>query len=162
MSQVPRAANVGPRSSALERVEALLFRSGVRFDPVDPSTWVVQLDNQRRSRVVVKVEEPIVLFSVPLGSLDTIADASPSERERLFRTLLELNADLLHSAYAIEGARVVLSGALQTESLDANEFQAVLDDLTMALDTHLEKLSDWQLSSQSPGTEMDTKPTTET
>lgn len=131
--------------TSADNVESLLFRSGVPFDQVDPTTWVLQLDNKHRSRVVVKVEEPIVLFSLSLGVLDE----QVTDREALYRTLLELNADFMHNAYAIEGERLVLSGALQTENLDANEFQAIIDDLTMTLDPHLEKLSNWKLSARS-------------
>ncbi|PRP91891.1 hypothetical protein ENSA5_52340 [Enhygromyxa salina] len=135
-------------STSADTVESLLFRSGALFDQLDPTTWILHLENRHRSRVVVKVEDPILLFSLPLGFLDD----SVAERERLYRTLLELNADFMHNAYAIEGARLVLSGALQTENLDANEFQAIIDDLTMTLDDHLDKLADWKL---------DTSPTTE-
>jgi hypothetical protein len=131
-------------STSADNVESLLFRSGVPFDQVDPTTWVLQLDNNHRSRVVVKVEEPIVLFSLPFGRLDR----DVGDREQLYRTLLELNADFMHNAYAIEGERLVLSGALQTENLDANEFQAIIDDLTMTLDNHLEKLSNWKLDAR--------------
>jgi hypothetical protein len=137
-----------------EQIESLLFRTGDRFDQVDSTTWVLQLGNRRSSRVFVMIEEPIVLLTVPLASVD---DTTP-DRERLFRTLLELNADLLRSAYALEQAnsedprrtqQVVLSAALQIERLDVNELLAVLDDMTMALDTHLDKLSDWNLDPKS-------------
>ena len=128
-------------SISADTVESMLFRSGNSFDQLDPTTWVLQLDNQRRSRVFVKIADPIVLFSLPLGVLDE----GIAERERLYRTLLELNADFMHNAYAIEAEQLVLSGALQTENLDANEFQAIIDDLTMTLDDHLDKLSAWQL-----------------
>ncbi|MFO7567638.1 MAG: CesT family type III secretion system chaperone [Enhygromyxa sp.] len=132
-------------TTSADNVESMLFRSQVPFDQIDPTTWVLQLDNHHRSRVIVKVEDPIVLFSLPLGVLDDqIAD-----REALYRTLLELNADFMHNAYAIEGERVVLSGALQIENLDPNEFQAVIDDLTMTLDNHLEKLSNWKFNARS-------------
>jgi hypothetical protein len=128
--------------STSDNVESLLYRSKIPFDQVDPTTWVLQLDNHHRSRVVVKVEEPIVLFSLPLGDLD----GEIANRETLYRTLLELNSEFMHNAYAIEGERLVLSGALQLANLDANEFQAVIDDLTMTLDDHLEKLSTWKLN----------------
>lgn len=131
-------------STSAENVESMLFRSGAPFDQIDPTTWVLRLENHHRSRVIVKVAEPIVLFSVPLGTLDD----SIGNRESLYRTLLEFNADFMHSAYAIEGERVVLSGALQTENLDANEFQAIIDDLTMTLDQHLDKLADWKLGTR--------------
>jgi hypothetical protein len=131
-------------STSAENVESMLFRSGAPFDQIDPTTWVLRLENNHRSRVIVKIAEPIVLFSVPLGTLDD----SIGNRESLYRRLLEFNADFMHSAYAIEGERVVLSGALQTENLDANEFQAIIDDLTMTLDQHLDKLADWKLGTR--------------
>lgn len=131
-------------STSAENVESMLFRSGAPFDQLDSTTWVLRLDNRHRSRVIVKVADPIVLFSVPLGTLDDGID----RREVLYRTLLELNADFMHNAYAIEGERVVLSGALQTENLDHNEFQAIIDDLTMSLDHHLDKLADWKLGTR--------------
>jgi hypothetical protein len=131
-------------STSAENVESMLFRSGAPFDQIDPTTWVLRLENHHRSRVIVKIAEPIVLFSVPLGTLDD----SIGNREALYRTLLEFNADFMHNAYAIEGERVVLSGALQTENLDANEFQAIIDDLTMTLDQHLDKLADWKLGTR--------------
>jgi hypothetical protein len=131
-------------STSAENVESMLFRSGAPFDQLDSTTWVLRLDNRHRSRVIVKVADPIVLFSVPLGTLD----AGVERLDVLFRTLLEFNADFMHNSYAIEGERVVLSGALQTENLDHNEFQAIIDDLTMSLDQHLDKLSDWKLGTR--------------
>jgi hypothetical protein len=137
-------------STSADTVESLLFRAQVPFDQVDPTTWVLKLDNQQRSRVVVKVADPIVLISVPFGVLD---DPELGNRESLYRTLLELNADLMHNAYAIEGERLVLASALQFDNLDANrlggDFQAIIDELTMTLDHHLEKLSNWKLDAKS-------------
>ncbi|PRQ04449.1 CesT family type III secretion system chaperone [Enhygromyxa salina] len=131
-------------STSADIVESMLFRSGAVFDQLDPTTWVLHLDNRHHSRVVVKVEDPIVLFSLSLCTLDE----SITNREQLYRTLLELNADFMHNAYAIENSRLLLSGALQTENLDANEFQAIIDDLAMTLDEHLDKLSDWKLDTR--------------
>ena len=64
------------------------------------------------------------------------------ERDFLVR-LLELNSELLHGAYALQDGRIVLSGAQQLESVDLNEFQATLDDMGMALDNHLDRLTRW-------------------
>lgn len=131
-------------TTSADTVESMLFRSGAVFDQLDPTTWVLHLDNRHRSPVIVKVADPIVLFSVPFGAIAP----DIGERENLYRTLLELNADFMHNAYKIEGERVVLSGALQTENLDANEFQAIIDDLTMTIDNHLDKLADWKLAAR--------------
>jgi hypothetical protein len=70
-------------------------------------------------------------------------DPALVRREELYRTLLELNAQLLHSGYALQGDQIVLAGAQQLENLDFNEFQAVLEDMSMALDNHYEKIAPW-------------------
>ena len=131
-------------STSADSVESLLFRSGTNFDQIDPTTWILNLDNRYSSPVFIKVEDPVVLFSVQIGEIDR---PELEDRENLYRTLPELNDDFLHSSYAITGSKLVLAGALQTENLDANEFQAVIDDLTINLDTHLEKLANWKFES---------------
>ena len=131
--------------SSADTVESLLFRSEANFDQLDPTTWILNLDNRYASQVIIKAEDPIVLFSLQLGVIGQHVE----NRETLYRTLLELNDNFFHSSYALSGSRLVLTAALQTENLDANEFQAVIDDLTINLDNHLEKLSDWKLDDSS-------------
>jgi hypothetical protein len=128
-----------------ETVESHLIQTSVPHEQLNDTTWIVQLEDQRRSRIAVKVQDPIVLFSTPILELS----ANTPNREGLFRLLLELNADLMHSSYGLEGERVVLSGAQQASTLNVNEFQAVIDDLTMALDNHAEKLASWTGSTPS-------------
>ena len=125
--------------SYAETVESYLIRTEVPHEQVDTSTWLVTHDNPRHSRIVVKIQDPIVLFSTPILE---VGDATPN-REGLFRRLLELNGQLLHAAYGLQKGQVVLSGAQEAENLDLNEFQAVLDDMTMALDNHLDQLTPW-------------------
>jgi hypothetical protein len=125
--------------SHTETVESYLLRSGLQHDNLDDTTWVLELDDARKSRIVARIQDPIILFSTPLFD---ISDGTPA-LESLFRTLLELNGELMHSAYALQESHVVLSGAQEIENLDLNEFQAVIDDMTMALDTHREALGRW-------------------
>lgn len=131
-------------STSADTIESMLIRSGAAFDQLDPTTWLLTLENLHHSRVIIKVADPIVLFTLLFGPLDDIP-----KLEQLYRTLLELNSDFMHAAYAIEDGRLVLSGALQTENLDSNEFQGIIDDLSMNLDAHLEKLSGWKLGARS-------------
>ena len=49
-----------------------------------------------------------------------------------------------------EVVQVLVWQALMLENFDFNEFQAVLDDLTMALDTHLDQLKTWGIALQRP------------
>lgn len=122
-----------------ETVESYLLRCGVTHDQVNDDTWVIQLEDQRTSQIVARIEDPIILFSTRLFEVDE----KTKDREKLFQTLLELNSELMHSAYGLEEQRVVLSGAQELENLDLNEFQAVIDDMTIALDNHLKQLSAW-------------------
>ena len=49
-------------------------------------------------------------------------------------TLLSLNTtEMVHGAFGLEGDTVVVVHALELENLDLNEFQAVVDDMSMAL-----------------------------
>jgi hypothetical protein len=125
--------------ASTDELDSYLIKMGLPYEQVGDGTWVVHPDSTRHAPIGVQIEEPIVLFSIPMFELPSDA----SDRERLFRTLLELNAELLHSSYALQGDRVILSGAQQLENLDFNEFQAMVDDMCIALDNHLEKIAPW-------------------
>ena len=125
--------------TSAETVESYLIRTELPHEQVDATTWVVQPAGQQH-RIAIKIQDPIVLVSTPVME---ISDQTP-EREQLFRTLLELNAELLHASYGLQQRNVVLSGAQELENLDLNEFQAVLDDITMALDNHQNRLGTWK------------------
>ncbi len=125
--------------SSTETVESYLRRCGMVHDQVEATTWLIHLEDARQSRILARIEEPIILFSTPI--FEVVEDTH--DRVGLFQRLLELNSELMHSAYALQGKRVVLSGAQALENLDLNEFQAVLDDMTMALDRHLPQLTAW-------------------
>jgi hypothetical protein len=126
--------------ASTDELDSYLIKMGLPYEQVGEGTWVINPDAAGRvAPIGVTIEEPIVLFSIPMFELGLVLD----ERERLFRTLLELNAELLHSSYALQGDQVVLSGAQQLENLDFNEFQAMVDDMCIALDNHLERIAPW-------------------
>jgi len=87
---------------------------------------VLRLDNRHRSRVIVKVAEPIVLFSVPLGTIDD------SIGNREVCTAPCSSSRRLH-AHRVRRSRASACGSAprwQTENLNPSEFQAIIDDLT--------------------------------
>jgi len=128
--------------ASTDELDSFLIKMGLPYEQVGEGTWVINPDSAgRRAPIGVTIEEPIVLFSIPMFELGT--QTNERERESLFRTLLELNAELLHSSYALQGDQVVLSGAQQLENLDFNEFQAMVDDMCIALDNHLERIAPW-------------------
>jgi len=123
-----------------DTVETYMRRMDLAHEQLDASTWVVSPDNIRLSQIIVRIDDPIVLFTSPVF---TLAD-NTQNREGLFRRLLELNEDLLHSAYGLQGHQLLMSGAAQAETLDFNEFQAMIDDMSMGFDRHLDELAKWR------------------
>ncbi|MCH9688607.1 MAG: YbjN domain-containing protein [Deltaproteobacteria bacterium] len=130
--------------SSLDDLDSHLTRTGLPYEQLGHSTWVISPQTQHSTSIAVSADEPIVLFSLPVLELST----EQQQEVKLFRALLELNAELLHSSYSLQGNKVVLSGAQQLENLDFNEFQAMIDDMCMALDNHWDKLSEWGLHDQ--------------
>ncbi|MCA9662480.1 MAG: CesT family type III secretion system chaperone [Myxococcales bacterium] len=122
-----------------DKLESYMLRMEVPNEPLGDGTWVLLPQSLRHNRILVKISDPIVLFTTPIFR---VTDATPN-REKLFRRLLELNEDLLHCAYGLEGDQIVLSGSQPLENLDYNEFQAIVDDISMSLDRHLDELSHW-------------------
>lgn len=125
--------------SHLERLESHMIQLGLRYEAVQERTWVLYTDTAIRAPIACKLEEPIILLTVPLFQVS----ANAPDNEGLFRRLLELNSELLHSSYGLEGDQVVLSSAHPVETLDFLEFQAMIDDMSMALDNHSEQLMQW-------------------
>ena len=118
-----------------EDVEAYLIRAGAEYDEVEEGTWVVRGQETHSVDVVIRVEDPIVVYRVKVMSL-------PEQgQERFLRQLLELNArEMLYASFGLEESVVVVGGAQQLESLDFNEFQAMLDDLSLAVTRHFPTL----------------------
>ncbi len=118
-------------------IEAYLIRAGVEYEEIEDGTWVISGQEAHSADVVVRVEEPIIVFRMNVMKL-------PDERgEGFLRKLLELNAgEMLHASFGLAGDVVVLGGAQQLENLDYNEFQAMLDDLYMGVTNHFKTLKE--------------------
>ena len=116
-----------------EDVESYLLRMGVATDTVKPGIWLLKTDS---APLAVSIAGPVVAFRMK------VMEAPTSGREELYRTLLGLNTtEMVHGAFGLEGDAVVLVHALELENLDFNEFQAVVDDISMAAVKHQPTLS---------------------
>jgi len=111
-----------------EDVESYLLRMGVAYETIKPGIWLVKIDS---SALAVSIAGPVVAFRLK------VMDLPRSGREELYRTLLALNTtEMVHGAFGLEGDTVVVVHALALENLDLNEFQAVVDDMSMAVPKH--------------------------
>lgn len=126
-------------------IESYLMRSHLVYDEVDEAMWVARDADNRVSNLVIKQSGPILLLRLK------VMDVPDEGREALYAKLLELNAtSLLHVAYGLEANAVVLTHASEIESLDYNEFQAVVDEMAMAMTEHHEPLSPYHRPSAPP------------
>lgn len=126
--------------SYAETLESYMFRMEMPADKVADDTWVVAPESSHHGRIILKLDEPIVLYTSPIFS---VTEATP-DHLGLFRRLLEYNDQMLHCAYALDGDQIVLSGAHQLADLDFSEFRAMIEDMSMALDSHIELLAPWR------------------
>jgi hypothetical protein len=120
----------------VEDIESYLMKVGVPYEQIGPGIWLLRLD--RCDNFVVSMAGPVVAFRVK------VMDLPRADREALFRALLSLNtSEMVHGAFGLEGEAVVIVHALDLENLDFNEFQAVIDDVSMAIARHYPLLSRW-------------------
>lgn len=117
-------------------IESYLVQMDATYEVVGDDIWVVKGSGPD---VVVSIAGPVVVFRVKILELEQVP---AGQREAFFHTLLELNvSDMLHGAYGLEEGVVVATDALELENLDANEFQATVDDLQLAVSKHYPLLS---------------------
>jgi hypothetical protein len=121
--------------SFLDRMET----AGAAVEELESGLWKVRTSEE--AEVVVSFAPPVLILRIRVMELPV--DEAP--RAELFRKLLEYNAgDLVHGSYGVEGNHVVLTDALELESLDFSEFEASFDSLTLALATHLGALAPYR------------------
>lgn len=118
-------------------IEGYLIKMGLAYEEIGKKTWMVHDDADHVENLVVTLNEPVVVFHVKLMDIPDGCD-----RLKLYETLLKLNStDMVHGAYGLEGNSVVATDTLQAESLDFGEFQASVDALTLAIQSHYKNLA---------------------
>ena len=115
-----------------EDLETYMLQMGLDFERVDDGLWLVSDEADSLENIVIHLLPPVVTFSVKLFDLP-----NDGKDPTLLRRLLELNAtDMLHGAYGIDGNSVIMIDSLQSENLDANEFQASLEAMSLSMIQH--------------------------
>lgn len=122
--------------TALPKIEQYLIDLGISYQELSEDSWLIEDETKGYPKMIVNVSDPLVIIS---------ADVMPvpmQDTEKLFRTLLELNAtDLLHGAYAISGNDIIVIDTLEYATLDKEEFLASIESISFALLEHYKKLS---------------------
>ncbi len=125
-----------------EDIESYLARAEVPYEEIGgDGMWLIH-DRSQGEKIAIQAADSLLLFRVKVLELREVRD-----KAALYEELLTLNAsDLVHGAYGISDGAVVLTCTLQLENLDYNELQSVLDDFSLALANHYEKLSEFRIA----------------
>jgi len=119
-----------------EDLESYFIRMGAEYEEIADGMYLVR-SGEEALPIVVDHAPPLLVLRLK------VMDLPGGGGEKLFRTLLELNAgDMVHGAYGIEGSELVLTHALQLETLDFSQFQNSFESILMAAASHMERIRD--------------------
>lgn len=120
-------------------LESYLIRLGVDYEEIEDGLWILR--SADGLAVVVQSSPPVVVLRLKVLSIPEEADSA--RQLALYRRLLELNAtELVHGSYGIEERDVVLTDALDLETLDFEEFRSSYESLIFAATSHLPGLAE--------------------
>ncbi len=122
-----------------EDLENWLIRLGAEVEDVEEDLWLVRSPEQSSVPVVLNYSPPLLLLRLKV--MDLPADLDDARLAPFYRHLLTLNAgDIVHGSYGIEGNGVVLSDALELETLDFHELRSSYESLLLAASSHMSGL----------------------
>ncbi len=122
-----------------EDLESYFIRMGVEAEEMEEGMWLLP-STDGEAPVVVRYEPPLLLLRLKVMSLP--ADSDDVKLAPFYRRLLELNAtDIVHGSYGIEADEVILSHALELETLDFEELRSSYESLTLAASSHITGLA---------------------
>jgi hypothetical protein len=121
---------------AENKIEQYLIDLKYNYQELKPNFWLIDDSDHDLEGMVVMYADPLVVFRVQVMSVPG------HNQEEFFFFFLELNAsDMINCAYGLEGEKVVITGSLEYENLDYNEFRATADAISLALTQHYPILS---------------------
>jgi hypothetical protein len=121
---------------AENKIEQFLIDLKYSYQELKPNLWLIDDSEHSLEDTAVTYVDPLVVFRVQ------IMNVPGHDREVFFKKLLELNAsEMLNCAYGLEGEKVVITGSLEYETLNYDQFRAFLDAISMALTQHYPVLS---------------------
>ena len=90
--------------------------------------FVVEKENEGIKNLIIGVANPIIIFEQYIFKIK-------EPNQEIFRSLLQKNRDIIHGAFVLDesGERVIFRDTLQLENIDANEFEASLNSLSLLL-----------------------------
>jgi len=118
------------------KIEQYLIDLMITFRQVGDNLWLLEDEDHSLQGVAVMQANPMVIVRAE------IMDIPKNNPLELYTKLLELNAsDIIHGAYALYNKKIVLVDTLHYDTMDYEDFRAVLDSFSLALTEHYPVLS---------------------
>jgi hypothetical protein len=124
-------------ASHFEKVKNYLLDMDLQIVKEDVAQEIVIVEDEEYGikNLIVDCEDPIVIMEqliMPVGV----------ESMELYKRLLQMNRTLVHGAFVLgeDGKNVIFRDTLQLENLDANELQASVEALSLAMAEHSTEL----------------------
>jgi hypothetical protein len=122
-----------------EDLESFFIRMGLDYEEVQRDMWLLR-GPDGETPVVAHFSPPVVLLRLKVMDLPNTDD---NRLAGLYKRLLELNAaDIVHGSYGLEEGDVILSDALELETLDFHELRSSYESLLFAASSHLPRLAE--------------------
>jgi hypothetical protein len=123
---------------AKEKIEGFFINLDVQYEEVGENMWLISQEENGLKAVIVYVDDDLVTLRAKVMRIPE------QDRESFFMELLELNAEMVHGAYALEDQDVILIDTLELPTMDMEEFQASLDSTGLALAQHFSRLAKYR------------------
>ncbi|HSJ07893.1 MAG TPA: hypothetical protein VK936_14415 [Longimicrobiales bacterium] len=122
-----------------EDLESYLIRMELDFEEVEECLWVIKSGDEG-APIVVNYAPPLVVLRMKVMDLPAVRD--DARLAPLYRRLLELNAtDIVHGSYGIEAKEVILSDAMELQTLDFSELRSSYESIALAASSHTPHLA---------------------
>ncbi len=121
------------------KIEQYLIKSMYSFEEVEKHIWTINDGTNNLEGTAIVYTDPIVTIQVAVMAVPD------SDNPELYAKLLELNArDVVHGAYALDHNQIILIDTLEYNTMDFEEFIAVLDSFSLALTQHYPVLLEYR------------------
>ncbi|KER09723.1 MAG: molecular chaperone Tir [[Candidatus Thermochlorobacteriaceae] bacterium GBChlB] len=120
-----------------DKVKNYLLDMDLKIVKEDEAAELVVVEDEEYGikNLVVDCENPIVI-------LEQLIMPVANESMELYKRLLQMNRTLVHGAFVLseDGKNIIFRDTLQLENLDANELQASVEALSLAMAEHSAEL----------------------
>ena len=124
-------------SENFEKVKAYLQDLELAIESEDQAEELVVITDDERGihNLIIDCEAPILILEQAILPL-------PSNTEKLYERLLEINRTLIHGAFAIdlETRTVLFRDTLRLDTLDRSELEGSINALSLAMAENAEEL----------------------